>query len=214
MGSAQLAHAEGPTFEAQGLYAPAPQSHRSGPLLGLSLGAGTARFEGYPNEASKLDDARYFSSVGLKPGGVASVLILAALTDYLNVGLWFGFGAFGAGGDSGKTSGGGLRVEGYPLSWVSPRYRNWGVFGQFGVGTGSLKRSDAIVAEGTQSFFALGSYYEFEVMRQPGGLAMLGPELSAQLIDSVSFKSQAVLLSLRFAFYGHQAPLPTARASR
>ena len=201
---ARPAYAEGPTFEAQGLYAVAPQGHRSGPLLGVSLGIGTARFEGTPNDASKIDDARYFSSAGFKPGVAANILILAALTDYLSVGLWFGFGGFRAGNDAGKTGGGGLRIEGYPLTWVGPKFRNWGFFGQFGVGTGSLKQGEIVTAEGTQSFYALGSYYEFELTRQPGGLVMLGPELSAQLIDSASFKSQAVLLSLRFAFYGHQ----------
>ncbi len=205
VGSTAPARAEGPRFEEQGLYAPAPQSHRSGPLLGLSLGTGAARFGGYPNDASKLDDARYYSSVGLRPGVVANVLLMAALTDYLNVGLWVGFGGFGAGTDSGKTTGGGLRVEGYPLAAIRPRYRNWGVFGQFGVGSGSLTQNDVVTTEGTQSFFSIGTYYEFEAMRQPGGLVMLGPELSTQLIDSASFKSQAILLSLRFAFYGHVA---------
>ena len=211
---AARAHAEGPRFEEQGLYAAAPQSHRSGPLLGLSLGMGAARFGGYPNDASKVDDDRYYSSVGLRPGVVANVLLMAALTDYLNVGLWFGFGGFRSKDDAGKTGGGGLRVEGYPLTWVSPKFRNLGFFGQFGVGSGSLKQKDVVTTEGTQSFFSFGSYYEFELVRQPGGLVMMGPEASLQFIDSATFKSQAFIVSLRFAFYGHVAPKPkTPRAA-
>src|SRR5260370_37322530 len=94
---------------------------RNGIVLGASLGAGLSTSSGYPNNSQQIGDARYHSSSDWSPGTSQTVLVLGALTDYLNLGFWFARATFGVNNQHASRVGAGLRVEAFPLIVLAPR---------------------------------------------------------------------------------------------
>jgi hypothetical protein len=177
---------------------------RAGIVMGGSLGVGLGGASGYPNDSTKIGDPAFYSASPWMPGETETVLALGALADYLNFGFWFGHEGFRNRDWRLLGNAGGLRVEAFPLIVAYPRLAGLGVFGQFGVGSGTL--TSAIPGrpqgEGTQSFVATGAFYEWAFGHLIGGHFAAGPSLEFDAIWSLPFETHGLVASARVVFYG------------
>src|ERR1700722_8632374 len=177
---------------------------RTGIQLGLILGGGVAGSAGYPNSATKIGDPDYYSASGLMYGSTFSLLIMGALSDYLNFGFWFGSGSFQNKDWRSTGGGGGFRLEVFPLYSLVPKLKNLGVAGQFGIGTTTLdaKFQANVSSDGNESFLGPAVFYEASIAKFLGGHAVLGPNLEYDVIQARSIERNGATLSLRAVFYG------------
>jgi hypothetical protein len=181
-----------------------PAKHRRGFILGASLGFGAIGVSGYPNNSTEIGDSTYYGSSGLMAATGGSLLIMGALTDYVNFGVWFGRQS-AQNGDWRSTGGaGGFRVEGFPLFRVYPKLRDLGVFSAFGIGSANLdeKNGTYVGAKGVQSYLGAGMFYEWSLGHLFGGHAAAGPSLEYDSIWSRSIETHGALLGLRIVWYG------------
>ncbi len=177
---------------------------RNGIVLGLSSGAGLSTSGGYPNNSQQIGDARYHSSSDWLPGTSQTLLVMGALTDYLNFGFWFGGASFRTNDQQASRGGAGLRVEVFPLIALLPRLQGVGFFSEFGLGSGRLTtRSSGVPdAVGTQSFIGVGVFYEWSFAHFLGGHFGVGPGLEYDAVWSRPFEQHGLLATARFVFYG------------
>jgi hypothetical protein len=177
---------------------------RNGLVLGLTFGGGIGEGSGYPNNSQEIGDPAYHSSSGWLPGTGYSLLVLGALTDYLNVGLWLGASSFRNSDDRASSFGVGMRVEAFPLELLYPRLEGLGTFAQFGVGSARLTTTTAGVpeAQGTQSYIGIGAFYEWSFAHFIGGHFGVGPSLEYDTAFSRPFDANGFLASGRLVFYG------------
>ncbi|HEX3343709.1 MAG TPA: hypothetical protein VHS09_04010 [Polyangiaceae bacterium] len=187
-----------------------PSSHRyrSGLVVGLTLGVGLGGASGYPNNSSDIGNEADYSASGFMLGTSESIFLMGALSDYLSFGFMFAHGLFRNPTFYSNTDGVGFRIEGYPLAGLGPRWQGLGALAQFGLGTGDLvsKPPNLPEAEGTQSFGAMGIFYEWSVgvMRGSGGHIGIGPSLEYDAVWSRPFEAHGLVASLRVAFYSGQ----------
>jgi hypothetical protein len=177
---------------------------RSGLVVSVVLGFGVAGASGYPNNYSQIGDPNYYSSSNLMLGTGSALFIGGALADWINFGFWFGSQRFHSRDWQSTGSGGGFRVEVFPLFALYPTLKNLAVEAQFGLGGTSLQAlgGDYPKASGTQSFIGIGSFYEFTLFHALGGHGVLGPELEYDNVYSTAIARGSGILGLRFAFYG------------
>jgi hypothetical protein len=157
-----------------------PNEHRAGVVIGLSAGLGIGGASGYPNKAAQIGDPAYYASSGLGAGGVGSLAVLGALTDYLNFGFFFGGGSSANSSWKTSTFAGGFRVETFPLYTLVPRFRDLGLTAQFGLGATKIdaRRGAYPGAEGVQSFLGIGAFYEWRITNLFGGHLAGGPQVN------------------------------------
>lgn len=180
-----------------------PAEYRSGVVFGATLGLGGLDVSGYPNSASSLGNPAYALSTGPVFGFANRFFLMGALHDAFNFGLWLG----GISGQSSSTkasaTGGGFRIEAFPLYAVAPTLRDLGFIAQFGVGTAVADKKDkSLSVDGTESFLGAGALYELSRSRLIGLKAVTGITLEYQFITSQSIASHGALLGARIAFYG------------
>ena len=177
---------------------------RSGFVVGLGFGAGLVGASGYPNQATKIDDPSYFASSGVMPGYGGNLLLMGALADYINFGLWFGTRSAQNGDWKSHGTAGGFRVEMFPLVSLFPKLADLAVFSHFGIGGATLdaKRGAYPGADGVQSFLGAGAFYEFSIGKALGGHFAVGPSLEYDAIFSRSLERHGMLLGGRFVWYG------------
>jgi hypothetical protein len=181
-----------------------PPKHRHGLVLGTAIGYGPLGASGYPNNSTEIGDPNYYGASGMMIGGGNSVLVMGALTDYVNFGLWFGRQSAQNGYWKESGGAGGFRVEGFPLFYVVPKLRDLGVFSQFGIGSATLdeKNSTYVGAKGIQSYLGAGVFYEWTAFRLFGGHVALGPNVEYDTIWSRSIESNGLLFGIRVVWYG------------
>ena len=183
----------------------APAKLRSGIVLGLTFGGGLFGASGYPNASSQIGDPRYYSASGLMGGTADSLLVMGAISDYLNFGFWLGGNSSTNGHWQSVAGGLGLRVELFPLIRLYPQLVGIGLFGSFGVGSGSLKSKEpdpVAEAQGVQSFLGAGAFYEFPFGHVLGGHFGVGPSLEYDAVWSQPFERHGAALAVRFVLYG------------
>ncbi len=181
-----------------------PPQRRSGIVLSLTLGQGLFASSGFPKDATKVDDPNYYAASGPGLGFSNTLLIMGALSDYVNFGFWAGGSSFDNKHWKAMGGGGGFRVDVFPLYSLVPKARDLGVFGQFGVGYSKLeaKHGASPGAEGAESFISGGLFYDGWFVKMLGGHLSGGPQLEYQAITSSSAEYHGVVLSGRVAFYG------------
>lgn len=184
--------------------AESPRERRSGLVLGLSTGMGLMGGRGYPNSVNTVDDPYYYAASGVAFGTGSTFLVMGALADYFNLGLWFGGGQYENADWKLSGGGGGLRLEAFPLYGLVPKLRDLGVVAQFGLGSSELraKRGESPGAEGAESFLGTGVFYEFRLFRMLGGNFTLAPTVEYQVTTSRAFSHNGVMAGVRIAFYG------------
>jgi hypothetical protein len=182
----------------------APAKVRNGIVLGLTVGAGIAGASGYPNDVTKIGDPTYYSASGAMFGASETVLVMGAISDYLNVGFWYSHAPYKNGDWHSSGDGGGLRLEVFPLIALYPRLAGLGLFSSFGIGGGNLVSSvpGRDEAKGTQSFLAAGAFYEWSFAKFLGGHFAFGPGAEFDEIWSLPFERHGVVATARLVFYG------------
>jgi hypothetical protein len=181
-----------------------PHEKRSGVAVGLTFGEGVVAASGYPNNALEIGQPAYHSATGPMAGLSTTLLVMGALADSLNVGLWFSH-AVARGSDwQSEANAGGLRVEAFPFIRLAPHVEGLGFLAQFGVGGGHLTPSGATSSSssGTQSFVGAGVFYEWRIVGALGGHFGAGPALEYDAIWSQPFERQGLLACARVVFYG------------
>lgn len=178
---------------------------RSGFVLGISVAGALGASDGYPADV-KLQTPDYYGSTPLLPGIAGRLLVMGALTDYLNIGFFAARGNFGNGTWSVTSGGGGLRAEVFPLisvcscavpTWLT---RGFGIYGEAGVGGVTTQVKAAGTFEdisGIQSHLALGVLQEFFAGRN----FTFAPDLRYEVVTSSSADKNALALGVRIAWY-------------
>jgi hypothetical protein len=177
---------------------------RSGLVVSLMLGWGASTSSGYPNNANQIGNEDYYSASNVMVGGGGGLFVGGALADYLTFGFFFLSQSYKSSSWTSRDSGGGIRVEAFPLVYAVPTLKNLGVFANFGIGgtTLDVKTGGYPEAHGVQSIVGLGGMYEFTIFHLFGGHGVVGPTLEYDAIFSQAASSGAGVLGVRLAFYG------------
>ena len=172
------------------------RSFRSGLVVGLLLGWGIAGSSGYPNSQSQIGRPSSYSSSDLMVGSGSGLFIGGAIADYVNFGFVFVSQSFKSSDWTGKSGGGGFRLETFPLVYAVPKLKNLGLFAQFGLGSATLdvNRPNYPEAKGVQSMLGIGGMYEFPIFHLFGGHGVVGPTLEYDAVYSQPMSSGAGLL--------------------
>jgi hypothetical protein len=180
------------------------RSVRSGLVVGLMLGFGAAQTHGYPNNQSQIGDPAYYSSSDVMAGSSSALFLGGAISDYFNFGFLFLSQSYKSTNWTGKNSGGGFRLETFPLVYAVPKLKNVGLFAQFGIGSSTLdvNKPNYPEAKGVQSLLGIGAMWEFPIFRLFGGHGVLGPTIEYDAVYSQPLSSGAGVLGVRLAFYG------------
>jgi hypothetical protein len=168
------------------------------------VGVGIGGASGYPNSAGKIDQQAYYSSSDTLVGWSRSLFVMGALADYLSFGGWFGNGTFASHDWHAQMSGGGFRLEVFPLYVLVPSLKDLGVSAKLGLGSGKLiaKTSSSEGADGVQSYLGLGAFHEWTVAHALGGHAVIGPSLEYDAVVTRAVTAGSLAVGLRLAFYG------------
>jgi hypothetical protein len=186
----------------EGVPSGASATRRSGFTFGFESGLSLGAAEGYPNDFSKMDNPAYRArAAGF--GGSFTLWIGGALTDWFTFGFGLGGGSFGGSIMSSEASTFLFHLESFPLFSLGDRWRDIGVFADFGTGSAFIhrKRDKAeMAAAGAPSIAGIGAFWE--AWRVAGGHLTAGPVLSWQYQESDSMVRYFGTLGLRGAFYG------------
>jgi hypothetical protein len=177
---------------------------RSGLVVSLAVGLGVSTASGYPNNSNQIGDESYYSASNVMGGSGGALFVGGALSDYLNFGFFLLSESFRSSSWDSKMSGGGLRVEAFPLVYLVPTLKNAGVFADFGIGATTLdvRTPGYPEAHGVQSIMAIGGMYEFTIFHLFSGHGVFGPTIEYDTVFSQSMTSGAGVLGARLAFYG------------
>ena len=170
---------------------------RSDFAIGIDFGLGFGRSDGYPNVATKLNDPRYESDTTLAFGTIGKAWIGGNPRD------WFGF-ALGLElldlkGNDTEAKGGAfmLRTEIYPLWTMGGRYRDFGTYGDFGIGALRNRNGAKVLADGgSVGLFGVGVFHE--TLRF--GNLTLGPTLGYSAYFSETLTGHFGQLGIRASF--------------
>jgi hypothetical protein len=198
-----------PAASASGSSAPEPKAERrSGLVLGASGGFALGTASGWPNEADKIGDPRYYGAGGLMLGYGASFFVMGAFADVFNFGAFFGMGGLQNEDWKSPAMGGGFRVEAFPLFYVHKALRDLGVMAQFGIGGGSLDAKHGAYpgAAGVQSYVSAGLFYEWHFLYLGHTHFALAPTVQVDFIGSQPFDRPSVLFGARLSWYSGGGP--------
>jgi hypothetical protein len=178
-----------------------PATHRSGFVVGLALGAGVVAFSGYPNDARKIGLLSNYTETGASLGGMGSLWLGGALSDWFTFGVGFTGGSMPLLSDQ-KASSGGLifHIEAYPLFTLGKRWRDVGVMFDAGTGSATVTPKDSekmLVDSGSASLIGAGPFYEgFKLWKLKGG-----PYIEGSYMWSDSVRRPGVFFGWRTSFY-------------
>jgi hypothetical protein len=193
--------ASGAETDRRAAWETAPATHRGGFTAGILAGLAFGTVHGYPNDFDKIDVPAYRSATS----GVGSSLALylgGALTDWFTFGLGFGTSSYQG---SELISRGTLfifHLEAFPAFARGGRWRDAGLFADFGTGVATVKARAGggdLATSGALSIVGIGAF--FEPWRLAGHLAV-GPYASWQYQQSDSMARHVGSIGLRAAFYG------------
>jgi hypothetical protein len=180
-----------------------PAERRSGFVFGWGVGVGVAGASGYPNDSSKIGVPSYYNGSDAMGGAGFTIFAEYSLSDWLSFGPFYSRANFRSGDWYTFGGGGGIRVDLFPLYYLSPRLRDLGVYGQFGIGTSTLEPTSGAHegASGTESYLGGGAFYEFFLGKGAGGHWAAGPTLEFDSQITQSNQRYGVLAGGRVAFY-------------
>jgi hypothetical protein len=153
--------------------------HRSGFVVGLSIGTGVAAFSGYPNDSRKIGLASHYTETGASIGSVGALWFGGALSEWFTFGLGFTGGSMPLLTDQ-KASSGGLifHMEAYPMFTLGKRWRDLGVMFDAGTGSATVTPKDSdkkLIDGGSASLIGGGPFYEgFKLWKLKGGPFVVG----------------------------------------
>ncbi len=196
--AAAPAHAEVKNDEWDGGFDGPKAQRRSNVVIGLRIAPGVGWARGYPNEASKLDDARYLANTHASFATDDGFYVGGALRD------WFTFAISLEGinvqRNSLKAAGGAytLRTEIYPAWTLGGPWRDLGVAMDFGIGGMKITQNGVSVADG--GAIGIAGLEVFHESARWKGFAF-GPVLGYRQLFSPSFNGNILYFGLHAAFY-------------
>ncbi len=188
---------------------PEPKAERrSGLVVGATGGFALGTASGWPNEADKIGDARYYGAGGVMYGWGTSFFLMGAFADVFNFGGFFSIGGVENEDWKSPAMGGGFRVEAFPLFYVHKSLRDLGIMAQFGIGGGSLDAKHGAYpgASGVQSFVSAGLFYEWHFLYLGHTHFALAPTVQVDFIGSQAFDRPTVLFGARLSWYSGGGP--------
>jgi hypothetical protein len=176
-------------------------THRSGFVVGLSLGTGVVAFSGYPNDSRKIGLQSHYTETGASIGGTFSLWIGGALSDWFTFGLGFTGGSMPLLSDQKATAGGLIfRVEAYPLFPRGGHWRDLGIMFNGGTGSATVTPKDSdkkLIDSGSGSLLGMGPFYEgFKLWKTRGG-----PFVEASYMWSDSVRRPGLFFGWRTSLY-------------
>jgi len=176
-------------------------THRSGFVVGLSLGTGVVAFSGYPNDSRKIGLASHYTETGASIGGTFSLWIGGALSDWFTFGLGFTGGSMPLLSDQKATASGLIfHVEAYPLFPRGGHWRDLGILFNAGTGSATVTPKDSdkkLIDSGSASLIGAGPFYEgFKLWKTKGG-----PFVEGSYIWSDSVRRPGLFFGWRTALY-------------
>ena len=180
---------------------PEPRPHRGGFVVGLALGSGVVAFSGYPNDSRKIGLLSHYTETGASIGGLGSLWIGGALSEWFTFGLGFTGGSMPLLSDQKATSGGLIfHIEAYPLFMSGGRWRDLGVMFDAGTGSATVTRKDSdtkLIDGGSGSMIGGGPFYEgFKLWKLKGG-----PFVEGSYVWSDSLRRPGVFFGWRTSLY-------------
>ncbi len=171
---------------------------RSGFVAAVGLGMGLGIANGYPSALSKQGNPLYESSIDGGLGSSWSLWAGGALRDWFIFGL--GTSSFSAVSGDLKARGGAfiLHIETFPAWSLGGRFRDLGVFTEFGAGGMTIEGGPEKADGGLVSVLGLGANYE--LFRW--GHIELGPVIASNYMYSDSMKAFGLFAGVRSTFYG------------
>jgi hypothetical protein len=200
-GSSRLARAQGAGADKPANWENAPATRRSGFVFGLSGGllAGTSR--GYPNRLDAIDHEDYYADV-TSVGSGGTLFLGGALADTFT----FGFGLSGGSWKNGNLqSTGGVfvfHIEAFPLFAMGGRWRDVGLFADFGTGGRQIVYENGTNRAGGGGMSYAGGGVFWETWRFFGDHCTTGPFAAFSYMGNNTLSSDMVALGFRTVFYG------------
>jgi hypothetical protein len=190
-----------PTEKAKLASMPQPRPHRSGFVVGLALGTGVVAFSGYPNDSRKIGLLSHYTETGASIGGLGSLWLGGALSEWFTFGLGFTGGSMPLLSDQKATSGGLIfHVEAYPLFTRGGKWRDLGVMFDAGTGMASVTPKDSdkkLIDGGAGSMVGGGPFYEgFKLWKLKGG-----PFVEGSYVWSDSVRRPGLFFGWRTSLY-------------
>jgi hypothetical protein len=165
--------------------------------MGADFGLGLGNVDGYPNDAVKLDDPRYESDTGFALGPIGKFWLGGTIRDWFTFAIGVERLSLHGNGLDAKGSAYFLRTEFFPLYWRGGRYRDLGVYGDFGLGTLRNYEGDKVRASGgSLGHVGVGVFHETVRF----GRFTLGPTIGYSTYFSETLKGHIGQLGLRMSF--------------
>jgi hypothetical protein len=193
------------TLDASGKEIPAwdsaRASHRSGFVVGLTLGSGVAAISGFPNDSRKIGLLSHYTETGASIGSMGSLWFGGALSDWFTFGIGFTGGSMPLLSEQKTTSSGLIfHIEAYPLFPLGGRWRDLGVMLEAGTGAVEVTPKDSdklLIDSGSASLIGGGPFYEgFKLWKLKHG-----PFIEGSYVWSNSVRRPAVFFGWRTSFY-------------
>ena len=190
-----------PTGTEQPVAPAAARAYRSGFVVGLALGTGIVAFSGYPNDSRKIGLLSHYTETGASIGGLGSLWIGGALSEWFTFGLGFSGGSMPLLSDQKATSGGLIfHMEAYPLFTRGGHWRDLGVMFDAGTGSATVTPKDStkkLIDSGSGSMIGGGPFYEgFKLWKLKGG-----PFVEGNYVWSDSVRRPALFFGWRTSLY-------------
>ncbi len=181
-------------------YQRPPATRRGGFTAGVIPTFALAHFSGTLNEVDAINDPAAHQSATTLGFGVTT-WFGGTLRDWFGFGLGYSFNNTNGDGAHGTSQAYLLHLEGFPLFGLGGPYRDLGLSGDFGIGTGVLSRDNTEVANGgDMAHVALTAFYEpLEVWK-----LSMGPAVSYSLDFSQALEVSTYSLGFRVALYTGQ----------
>ena len=168
--------------------------------MGLSLGGGFGASNGYPNDARKIDRAKYYQETGIGLATGSGIWLGGALTDWLNLGIGFGFSNLYSSGASSPAPLAFFHNDLYPLYPLKGGFRDIGATFEFGLGfpkTVATKTKETLIDGAGSSYVFVGAFWEpLKVWK-----LRMGPLVGAHYLFSQSIRRPLALVGFRLTLY-------------
>jgi hypothetical protein len=199
--SCRLARAESAGSDASRSWENAPATRRSGFTFGVAGGFLMGSSRGYPNRLDAIDHEDYYADV-VSVGSGGELWFGGALADYFVFGLGVSGGSFKNGHL--QSTGGAFvfHLEAFPLFSLGGRWRDVGLFADFGTGSRQIMYENGTnrAGGGGMSTAGLGAFWE--TWRIFGDHVTTGPYASFTYMGNDTLSNDLVAVGFRSVFYG------------
>ncbi len=199
--ASRLAQAQGAPSDKPASWENAAATRRSGFTIGAAGGLLMGSSRGYPNRFDAIDNVDYYADVaGVGSGG--ELWIGGALADYFVFGIGLGGGSWKNGRL--QSTGGAFvfHLEAFPLFAMGGRWRDVGLFADFGTGSRQITYENGTNRAGGGGMSMAGAGAFWETWRFFGDHVTTGPFAAFWYMGNNTLSNDMVVVGFRSVFYG------------